>query len=192
MAKAIFFDKDGTLIPDIPYNTDPEKIEFNEGAAYAIRRLSALDFMLIVVSNQSGVARGYFREADLQKVREKLEGLFRDAGGMLSDFIYCPHLPEGSVKEYAITCDCRKPMPGMLLSAGGKHNIDLRSSWMIGDILNDIEAGNLAGCRTILINNGNETEWLQGNQRVPGYIAKDLADAAEYVISSQYSEREII
>lgn len=192
MTKAIFFDKDGTLIPDVPYNTDPEKIELNEGAAYAIRRLAAMDFILIVVSNQSGVARGYFQEIELQKVKEKLEGLFREAGGLLSDFFYCPHFPEGTVKEYTVACDCRKPMPGMLLRAGVKHNIDLCSSWMVGDILNDIEAGNRAGCRTILINNGNETEWLQGDQRVPEYIAKDLVDAAEYVISSQYSERDIL
>jgi D-glycero-D-manno-heptose 1,7-bisphosphate phosphatase len=181
--KAIFFDKDGTLIPDIAYNTDPEKIVFCYGAGIAISRLSSRDYLFIVVSNQSGIARGYFTEKDLHPVKEKLESMFLENGARLDGFYYCPHYPGGSVERYAIECDCRKPRTGMLLRAAKDNDIDLEASWLIGDILNDIEAGNKAGCRTILINNGNETEWVSGDYRTPDYIAYDLMEAADIILA---------
>ena len=188
MNKAVFIDKDGTLIEDVPYNVDPERIEFTEGALDALSILKSLGYLLIVVSNQSGVARGYFQEKNLEAMKTKLQQMASDAGIALDDFFFCPHHPDGKIAEYAIECECRKPRPGMLLTAAAEYNIDLSRSWMIGDILNDVEAGNRAGCKTILINNGNETEWQFSESRLPTAIVTDLRRAAERIIH----ERELV
>jgi histidinol phosphatase-like enzyme len=96
---------------------------------------------------------------------------------VLDGFYYCPHAPDAG-------CDCRKPAPGMLERAAREHGVDLRASWMIGDILDDVEAGRRAGCRTILLDNGNETEWRDGEQRCPDYVARDLAQAAAIIAAA--------
>jgi D,D-heptose 1,7-bisphosphate phosphatase len=178
MKKAVFMDKDGTLVEDFPYNVDPENLRFTKGASFCLQRLTEAGYQFIIVSNQSGVARGYFEEKALDAVRRRLASMFADAGARLLDFCYCPHHPDGSVARYAVTCSCRKPKSGLLLKAALRHRIDLASSWMIGDILNDVEAGRMAGCRTILLNNGNETEWLFAPERIPDFLANDLAEAA--------------
>lgn len=179
MLPAIFLDKDGTLIPDVPYNVDPDKIELAEGAIAALRSLSQAGYKLIVISNQSGVARGYFAESALIAVEQQLQKLLHPIS--LSGFYYCPHHLKGTIADYAIECDCRKPKPGLLLQAAQEHNIDLTRSWMIGDILNDVEAGRSAGCQTILIDNGNETEWILTPNRTPHYRVSSLVEAAEII-----------
>jgi histidinol-phosphate phosphatase family protein len=105
-------------------------------------------------------------------------------GIYLDGFYYCPHHPNGIVPGYAAECECRKPRPGLLLKAANDMDIDLTSSWMIGDILNDVEAGTRAGCKTILINNDNETGWVSERTKVPEYKAKDLAEAARYILAA--------
>jgi D-glycero-D-manno-heptose 1,7-bisphosphate phosphatase len=185
MNKAVFIDKDGTLIKDIPYNVDPELIILEETAAEALKRLQANGFLLIVISNQSGVAHGLFEHRALKPVEEKLQSLLSAHQVKLDDFYFCPHHPEGKVKEYSIDCSCRKPMPGMLYQAAIDHDIDLPSSWMIGDILHDVEAGARAGCRTILIDNGNETEWVSGEYRSPSAKATSLKEAAEIIFTTE-------
>jgi D-glycero-D-manno-heptose 1,7-bisphosphate phosphatase len=175
MRKAIFIDKDGTLITDVPYNADPGKITLEPKADEAMQLLMENDYALIVVSNQSGIARGYFRESDLKEVADKIEELL---GLKFDGFFYCPHAADGN-------CLCRKPSPGMLLEAAKLLNIDLSRSWMIGDILNDVEAGNRAGCRSLLIDNGNETVWEMNRVRKPVYTAADLLDAAHFIINNQ-------
>lgn len=181
---AVFLDKDGTLIPDVPYNVDPAKIELASGAGEALRSLSHAGYKLIVISNQSGVARGYFEEAALAGVKARLQELLNPDGVMLSGFYYCPHHPTGSIEHYRIDCLCRKPKPGLILKAAEDHEIDLSMSWMIGDILNDVEAGRKAGCKTILIDNGNETEWILSPDRIPDYRVADLRQAAAIVQAS--------
>ena len=185
MDKAIFLDKDGTLIPDIPYNVDTDLIMLQPDSIEGLRLLHREGYLLIIISNQSGVARGYFTEDELQAVEGKMKDLFRLNGITLTGFYYCPHHPQGAINSYDIHCSCRKPMPGMLLKAAAEHNIDLYQSWMIGDILNDVEAGNRAGCKTILIDNGNETEWVQGEYRTPGIICNSINEAAENIITKQ-------
>ena len=180
---AVFLDKDGTLIEDVPYNADPAHIRLMPGAVGALRSLHDAGYRLIVISNQSGVARGYFPEAALAAVEERLRALLAEAGVPLAAFYYCPHHPEGTEHAYAMACSCRKPEPGLLLRAAGEHNIDLARSWFIGDILNDVEAGRRASCRTVLIDNGNETEWLLSPQRLPHFIGRDLMEAAEFITS---------
>lgn len=183
MTPAIFLDKDGTLIDDIPYNVDPAEIRLSNRAGEGLRVLSQLGYPLIVVTNQAGIARGFFKEEALGPVRQRLEELLARHGASMTGFYYCPHYPDAAVTEYTFACDCRKPLPGMLLKAAGEHGIDLARSWMIGDILNDVEAGHRAGCRSVLIDSGNETEWVLSPERDPEYIASDLHDAALWITS---------
>ena len=188
--RAVFLDKDGTLIPDIPYNVDPARITLYADVPAALRQLQRAGFKLIVVSNQAGVARGYFPETALADVEKRLRELLAEAGVVLNGFTYCPHHPAGTVPNYAIDCDCRKPQPGLLLKAAQEHDIDLGASWMVGDILNDAEAGNRAGCRTILLDRGNETEWLTGPFRTPTGTVKSMAEAAgQILVTAEYAER---
>ncbi len=176
--RAIFLDKDGTLIDDLPYNADPLKIRLCSGAGAALRLLARMDYRFFLISNQDGVATGKFSEAELEEVSNRLSDLLFRERVVLEGCYYCPHHPEGKVDQYAIECSCRKPAPGMLLRAASEHDIDLGRSWMVGDILNDVEAGNRAGCRTVLIDNGNETEWRLGSKRVPTHVVPDLYAAA--------------
>jgi D-glycero-D-manno-heptose 1,7-bisphosphate phosphatase len=181
--KAIFLDKDGTLVDDLPYNVEPRRMMLSSGAGPALRLLARLDYRFFVVSNQSGIAHGYFGEDAMRDVSDRLEDLLFREQLALDGFYYCPHHPQGIVARYATACRCRKPQPGMLLQAANEHGIDLRSSWMIGDILHDVEAGNRAGCRTLLIDNGNETEWRLGPRRIPTRMAPDLYAAAVLIAS---------
>lgn len=176
--KAIFLDKDGTLIDNVPYNVEPRRIRLSSGAGPALRLLARLDYRFFVVSNQAGIALGRCSEDAMGAVSDRLTDLLFRENLSLDGFYYCPHDPEGSVAPYAVACDCRKPLPGLLLKAAAEHGIDLRASWMIGDILHDVEAGNRAGCRTILLDNGNETEWRLGPRRIPTRMAPDLYAAA--------------
>ncbi|MGE5140552.1 MAG: D-glycero-alpha-D-manno-heptose-1,7-bisphosphate 7-phosphatase [Rudaea sp.] len=182
---AVFVDKDGTLIEDVPYNVDPDLIRLVPGAAESLRRLQRLGFKIAVVSNQSGVARGLFAERELGDVENRLRQLLSEGEVHLDGWYYCPHHPEGIVREYAIQCECRKPAPGLLLRATEELGIDLSGSWMIGDILNDVEAGIRAGCKTILLDNGNETEWVGGPRRVPDFVARDWAEVARIIEREQ-------
>jgi D-glycero-D-manno-heptose 1,7-bisphosphate phosphatase len=180
-AAAIFLDKDGTLLVDVPYNVNTELMCFHEGAGEAIRAWHKADYKLVVVSNQPGVAYGFYPEESLQPVRERLEEMLKKYGSHLSGFYYCPHHPMGSVAAYSFPCECRKPAPGMLFQAARELDIDLKSSWMIGDILNDIEAGNRAGCRTVLVDTGGETEWQQGAFREPNFHVNNWLEVANAV-----------
>jgi histidinol phosphatase-like enzyme len=119
----------------------------------------------------------------LKGVKTKIESLLNDNGVTLNGFLYCPHYPEGNIVEYAIDCECRKPKPGMLIQAALRWHIDLDESWMLGDILNDVEAANRAGCKSILIDNGGETQWQTGFYRAPDYIAKNIHEAANYILN---------
>jgi D-glycero-D-manno-heptose 1,7-bisphosphate phosphatase len=179
--KAVFLDKDGTLIENVPYNVRPERIRLMSGASVALRRLANLGYLLIVVSNQPGVALGYFEATALRDVERRLRQLFATAGVPLAGFYYCPHHPKGSVARYAVRCTCRKPAPGLLLAAAAIHDIDLSDSWMIGDILDDVEAGARAGCRTVHVDVGNETEWRSGPFRQPHIVTSNLASAAQRI-----------
>jgi D-glycero-D-manno-heptose 1,7-bisphosphate phosphatase len=180
---AVFLDKDGTLVEDVPYNVDPDSMQLTAGAAEGLRLLHRAGYRLFVVSNQSGVARGYFREQALVGVAGRLRTLLGQLDVPLAGFFYCPHHPEGSVAAYALACSCRKPGAELLLRAAREHDVDLGRSWMIGDILDDVEAGRRAGCRTVLLDNGHETEWLDGPRRRPDFLAPDLAAAARIIVA---------
>lgn len=186
--KAVFLDKDGTLIEDVPYNVDPALIMLSPDCLIGLSHLQAEGYLLVIISNQSGVARGYFEASALLKVEGQLNALLARAGITLNGFYYCPHHPDGVIDVLAIDCDCRKPAPGLLLKAAEELNIDLNASWMIGDILNDIEAGNRAGCKSILIDNGNETEWLMNDIRRPAITVKNINEAADYILKTDVKQ----
>lgn len=179
---AVFLDKDGTLVENVPYNVDCARLRLTAGAGEALRTLHEQGFALVVVTNQAGVALGYFTEEAVLRVRDALQSLLQQWDVRLTGFFYCPHLPTGTVARYARLCECRKPLPGMLLSAAREFDLDLSRSWMVGDILHDVEAGHRAECRAILMDNGGETEWdMRDPRRRPDYIASDLVNATRYI-----------
>jgi len=179
--KAVFIDKDGTLIPNIPYNINPDRITIDDETIEGLKLLKEEKFLLVVISNQAGVAKGYFEEKNLENVWNKISELLQKHQVNIDAFYYCPHEPNGTIKEYAVECDCRKPLPGMILKAASEFKIDLSRSWMIGDILNDVEAGKRAGCSTVLIDNGNETEWRMNEVRTPDFIAENFLEASSRI-----------
>jgi D,D-heptose 1,7-bisphosphate phosphatase len=186
--RTIFLDKDGTLIENVPYNIDPNKIRLCKGAIEGLKLLQSANYQFIVITNQSGIARGYFPESALDAVETRLQELLHPHRLQLAGFYYCPHHPSGTVLPYALDCQCRKPRPGLLYQAAQEQAIDLSQSWFIGDILNDIEAGRAAGCRTILIDNGNETEWELSPQRLPHHLATNLHEAAQIITAIDHRQ----
>ena len=149
---AVFIDKDGTLIESVPYNVDPALLRLRPGAAEALAALAKRGFALLVATNQSGLARGYYTRTEFARLQAALEKMLRDAAGVdLLDFLVCPHAPG---PDGGPSCLCRKPAPGLLLRAARRHGIDLTRSWMVGDSLDDVEAGHRAGCRTVLLDGG--------------------------------------
>lgn len=184
-AAAVFLDKDGTLLDDVPYNVDPVRMRFTPGAEEGLRLLHAAGFRIVLVSNQSGVARGLFPESALSAVERKLDEMLGRAEIPLAGFYYCPHHPKATVAAYRQECVCRKPSPGMLFRAARELDLDLSESWMVGDILDDVAAGIAAGCRTVLIANGNETEWVVTPERWPHVVAVNLAEAAHRILGAR-------
>lgn len=180
---AVFLDKDGTLVRDVPFDVDPDRIRLAPTAAAAVRLLQARGLPLIVITNQGGVALGRFPLSALDAVSTRLAELLDEAGARLSGFYACPHHPEGHVAPFAEPCTCRKPQPGLLLRAATEHGLDLGRSWMVGDILDDVEAGRRAGCRAALVDNGGETVWRRGPYRDPDLVAPDLLTVARHIAS---------
>jgi len=176
--RAVFLDKDGTLIENVPYNVDPNLIRLVPSAGPALRLLCERGYTFFVITNQTGIAKGLFDEHALQSVQKRINILLAEYDVSLQGFYYCPHSPYGVVKAYTQHCECHKPLPGLLYQAARQHSIDLDKSWMIGDILHDVEAGRRAGCRTVLIDNGNETQWELSDWRLPHFTVTDLYMAA--------------
>lgn len=189
--RAVFLDKDGTLVEDVPYNVDPAHIRLLPGADQGLPALHAAGYRLFIISNQSGVARGYFAEESLVRVERRLRELLAGVGVPLSGFYYCPHHPEGVQPAYARLCSCRKPEPGLLFRAASAHGLDLHESWFVGDILDDIEAGRRAGCKTILLDNGHETEWIFSPLRQPHCTVANLHEAAQSILENPPSARRV-
>ena len=173
---AVFLDKDGTLIEDVPFNVDPERIRLAPGAGPALRTLAERGYRLVLVSNQPGVAYGLYDERDLSRVEERLRLALSPFGVTLDACLWCPHAP-------ADGCGCRKPAPGLLMRASRELGIDLERSWLVGDILDDVEAGRTASCRTVLLDVGSETEWNVTPGRIPDRVVPDLPSAARSIVT---------
>ncbi len=155
--KTIFLDRDGVINKDTKYLYKIEEFEFIKGIFKTCQYLLGLDYKIIVVTNQSGIARGYYSENDFQKITQWMLSQFKKNGVNILDVFHCPH-------SSASNCNCRKPKPGMFINAKNKYNIDFDKSWMIGDSERDICAANLAGIKkTILVKNGNKVDELDSN-----------------------------
>jgi len=178
--QALFLDRDGTLVHPGRYPSRPEDLHLYDGIGPQLRVLQEAGFRLVIITNQGGIARGYFTEADLRRMHAHLTSELAFLGVHLDAIYYCPHHIDGVIPELAIHCDCRKPQPGMLLQAAADLEIDLQNSWFVGDILDDIEAGNRAGCRTILVDLGTEQAPAQP-LRHPNFVARDTLHALRIV-----------
>jgi histidinol-phosphate phosphatase family protein len=181
---AVFLDKDGTLVEDIPYNVDPSRLRFTPHAVEGLHLLQAHGYLLIVATNQPGIALGHFDRAALARLQAGLTRMLADEGITLHGFHACPHA--GSPDPKRPNCLCRKPAPGLLRQGAQAHGADLGRSWMVGDILNDVEAGRRAGCRTVLLDVGNETEWLMSPLREPHYRCPNLLEAARAIVQADH------
>ena len=149
--RAVFLDRDGTINIDTGYLYRIEDFRFISRAIEALRLLKSHGYKLIVVTNQSGVARGFYKESDIIRLHAYINQRLKQEGADIDHFYYCPHHPEAAVTAYRQVCSCRKPEPGLLLRAAAEHPIDMASSYCIGDKCRDVIAGKRAGCRTLLI-----------------------------------------
>jgi len=153
--RAVFLDRDGTINQYVGFLKRAEELALIDGAAEAIRRINQSGYLAIVVTNQPVIARGDINWEQLDEIHRKLETLLGREGAYLDDIFVCPHHPDKGypreVTAYKVDCECRKPKPGLLLRAAEKYNVDLSESWMIGDSLQDMEAGLAAGCKTVLV-----------------------------------------
>ena len=156
--EAFFLDRDGTLIEEVHYLSEPSQVRLIPGAAEAVRVLNSAGMLVVIVTNQAGVARGYFPESRGAEVHDRLSALLAAHGARIDAYYHCPHHPTEGVGEYRVECDCRKPRPGLLLRGARELDIDLARSWMVGDKLSDAEAGAAAGCRTVLVRTGHGDE----------------------------------
>lgn len=176
---AVFLDRDGTIIEDTVFSVDPARLKALPGTVEGMRRLQEAGYLLVIITNQSGVARGLFDEAGLSAFHQQMVRWFAEQGIRIAAVYYCPHYPTGEVAKYAVDCDCRKPAPGMLLRAAKEHGIDLARSWMIGDRDADAGVGRAAGCRTIRVHRSDQAE-VQADFEV-----EDVAQAAEIVLRNR-------
>jgi histidinol-phosphate phosphatase family protein len=178
----VFLDKDGTLIDDLPYNVDPERIRLAPNSRAGLRLLGAAGARLVIVTNQSGVARGYFTEDDLAVVAAHLAREIEACGAQLDGFYFCPHLPDG-INEFAIECDCRKPEPGLVRRAVGELGLDTTDAWFVGDTWMDVVAGRAAGCRTIMVGPEHRDAHRLPPERRPDAAVPDLLAAARIILA---------
>lgn len=176
--KVIFLDRDGTINIEKDYLYKWEDFEFEKNAIEGLKKLSELGFELIVVTNQSGIARGYYSEEDLKKLNKKMCEKLKEFGIEILDCFYCPHHPEKGIGGYKKECDCRKPNPGMLLKGKELYEIDMESSYMIGDKESDILAGKKAGVTAILVRTGYGKR-IEND--IDAVIVEDLLEAAKYI-----------
>lgn len=184
MKRALFLDRDGTLVEARHYPSHPSDLVLNRDVGPLLHTFQQVGWELIVITNQSGIARGYFTEEALEQMHNHLRAMFRGWDVELDGIYACPHHVDGVIPHLAIRCDCRKPRPGMLLTAAGAREIDLASSWMIGDILDDIEAGNRAGCRTALVDLGTEPVPARP-ERWPTLVAPSTAEALRAIAARE-------
>ena len=178
--KAIFLDRDGTIIVEKGFLSEPDAVELIPGAADALKKLAAAGFLIVVVSNQSGVARGLFNENSVRAVNARIVELFARADAKIDAIYYCPHYPDGVVPEYAITCDCRKPATGMVEKAIAELRAE--PAFVVGDRRSDIELGKNLGVPTILVLTGYGAEQPHDVRDMAEFIGGSIIEAAEWIL----------
>jgi D-glycero-D-manno-heptose 1,7-bisphosphate phosphatase len=186
ITRAVFLDRDGTIITETGYLNHPDQVELIPRAGAAVKLLNEAGFKVIVITNQAGIAKGLVPENMLPAIHDKLAQLLQQKGAAIDGFYYCPHHPEGTVEQYKISCDCRKPLPGMLLRAAREFSITIADSYVIGDKSCDIELARNAGAKAVMVLTGYGTAELARHREArlapPDYIALDLYDAAYWIL----------
>ncbi len=191
---AIFLDRDGTINEDVNFLSSPEQIVLIENSAEAIKEANELGLKVIVFTNQSGIARGYFTEEDLHRIHKRLDELLAEKGAKVDAYYYCPHHPTEGNGEYKVECECRKPKDGMLRRASREQNIDLKKSFVIGDRCVDIQAGKTAGATTILVLTGygkEEYKKCKSENLEPDFVAENLEEAIE-IVKKIFNSKKLI
>lgn len=185
-ASAVFLDRDGTLNEEGGYINHVDRLKLIDGAAEAVALLGRHGLKTIVVTNQAGVARGYYPAEHVPKLHDRLRALLKEQGAELDAIYYCPHHPDIGKYPFRQDCDCRKPKLGMIRRAEKELSVDASRSYMVGDKISDVEFGRKAGCKSILVLTGygkGELEYhrdkLDGE---PDYIADDILDAAKWIV----------
>ncbi|UCG88513.1 MAG: HAD family hydrolase [Gemmatimonadota bacterium] len=188
MRRAVFLDRDGTVSEEVGYVNHVSRFRLLPRSAVAIRRINESDFVAVLVTNQAGVARGYFKESLVKEVHGRLEELLAEAGAHLDAIYYCPHHPSAGEPPYRRDCECRKPKPGMVEAACRDLDIDLSRSFMVGDKHSDIVFAHSVGMKGVLVKTGyglGEIEgWAAEWNEHPDGIADDLFDAVEWILST--------
>ena len=182
---AVFLDRDGVINEEVEYLSHPDQVRLIPGVAEAVRLLNTAGVFVIVVTNQAGVARGYFSEERVDQIHRALSALLAQEGAHVDGFYYCPHHPTAGLGIYRVECDCRKPRPGLLLQAARDFALDLPCCYAVGDKVSDLAAGRAAGCHTILVQTGYGAQVWQtwAEDFHPDYIARDLGDAVAWLLS---------
>jgi D-glycero-D-manno-heptose 1,7-bisphosphate phosphatase len=184
MDRAVFVDRDGTINVEKEFLYLPEEFQFIPGAPEALRLLNEAGFRVIVVTNQSGIARGYYDEAAVERLHRHMDGELSRFGARVDAYYFCPHHPEYGIGEYLRECDCRKPMDGMLRRGAAELAVNLKGSFMIGDRLADMEAGLKAGCRAIMVRTGyGNSESSALPPEIPVY--SDLLSAVKAILKDE-------
>lgn len=182
--KAVFLDRDGTIVVERGYITVPEAVELIDGVAASIARLRAAGWRVFVVTNQGCVAKGMITEEELGVIHFRMVSLLSEGGAQVDGIYYCPHHPEGDLPQYAQECDCRKPRAGMLERAAGEHGLDLSACIMVGDTMRDVEAAHAAGARAVLVRTGHGEQTLAANEEHGAeHVARDLPSAVAWILS---------
>lgn len=185
---AVFLDRDGTLSEEVGYVNHISRFKLYPWTAAAIKRINEAGLKAILITNQAGVARGYFTEDLLLQVHEKLRADLAAEGARLDAIYYCPHHPREGAPPYRADCDCRKPKPGLLEQAAREHDIDLSRSFMVGDKYTDMLLARRAGVRGVMVLTGygrGEYEYQSGSwESRPDHIAEDLIAAAEWIVGA--------
>lgn len=186
MERAVFVDRDGVISEEVGYLGDRDHLRLIPNSAEAVKLVNQSGLKIIAITNQSGIARGYFSEEMLGHIHRKMEQLLSDQGAFLDGIYYCPHHPEGTVEAYRMECDCRKPAAGLLTRAAQEHSIDVSSSYLVGDKRTDIECAHRAGAQGILVLTGYGKDELRKINSAalaqPAYVAADLRDAVQWII----------
>lgn len=181
--KAVFLDRDGVITQDPPhYAHRLDQLSLISGSGPAIKILNENHFIVIIITNQSGVAKGLYKETDITIFNDAMVEKLKQHKASVDAIYYCPHHPKAEIKKYRIDCDCRKPRPGMLIDGGKKYNIDFKSSFLVGDKWSDIEAGRSVGCKTILVKTGHGIQEFENIKCPVDYVAADLLDAVQNFI----------
>ncbi len=184
MERAVFLDRDGTIVEDVGYLHERDKIKFLPGASKAIKLLNENGFRVVVTTNQAGVARGYFTEETVREINRYIQESLAKERAFIDMVYYCPHHIEGIIEEYRKECYYRKPNPGMIEKAVREIGIDLENSFVIGDKISDIEAGRRAGCRTILLVEEDPPNNDKENAVISDHTAPDLYEAVKWLVEA--------